>query len=160
MRRAFSASVFAISPDNRILLINHKLLKAWLPVGGELEHHKNGELETPLEAARRELYEETGLQGVFPKISEIRNEPLGLISYEEHEAGSKGFHMNFCFMAFVGSTKVIGDDSFSEHKWFSPSEALALSTPENVHQLLEKLSAIIYYIKPDKKQLSDKGTRF
>jgi hypothetical protein len=52
--------------------------------------------ETPLEAARRELAEETGLEGVFPAGVDgfgVDGSPPGLIGYEEHPAGSKGLHM-------------------------------------------------------------------
>jgi len=53
-RRAFSVAVYARRGE-RVLIIEHHRLKTWLPIGGELEPG-----ETPLEAARRELREETG----------------------------------------------------------------------------------------------------
>jgi aspartyl-tRNA(Asn)/glutamyl-tRNA(Gln) amidotransferase subunit A len=43
-----------------VLVIEHRRLRTWLPIGGELEPG-----ETPLEAAARELREETGLAGEF-----------------------------------------------------------------------------------------------
>ena len=55
MRRAFSVAVYARRRAS-VLVIEHRRLKTWLPIGGELEAG-----ETPLEAARRELREETGL---------------------------------------------------------------------------------------------------
>ena len=90
VRRAFSVAVYARRGD-RVLVIEHRRLKTWLPIGGELEAG-----ETPLEAAIRELREETGLAGNFRTVDgALDGVPAGLIGYEEHQAGSKGLHMNF-----------------------------------------------------------------
>ncbi|HSN28630.1 MAG TPA: NUDIX domain-containing protein, partial [Kofleriaceae bacterium] len=63
MRRAFSVAVYVRRGD-RVLVIEHRRLKTWLPIGGELESG-----ETPSEAAVRELREETGMAGEFRPIS-------------------------------------------------------------------------------------------
>src|SRR5512143_3603064 len=95
-RRAFSVAVYA-RRGGRVLVIHHRRLGTWLPIGGELEDG-----ETPLEAAVRELREETGLEGRFPRLATaVDGEPPGYIGYEEHQAGSKGLHMNFVFVADV-----------------------------------------------------------
>ena len=96
-RKTFSVAVFA-RHQGRILLIKHKRLGAWLPVGGELEGG-----ETPLEAAVRELHEETGLAGRFQDAQGVDGSPKGLLGYEEHPAGSKGTHLNFAFVAAKSS---------------------------------------------------------
>src|SRR5205807_3750188 len=95
-RRAFSVAVYARRGD-RVLVIEHRRLATWLPIGGELEPG-----ETPLEAARRELREETGLEGAFATLADaLDGVPPGLLGYEEHTAGSKGRHMNFVFVCDV-----------------------------------------------------------
>src|SRR5438132_11251634 len=93
LRRAFSVAVYP-RHAGRALLIRHLRLGVWLPPGGELLPG-----ETPLEAAARELLEETGLAGRFPVTSSVEGTPPGLIGYEEHRAGGKGVHMNFVFVA-------------------------------------------------------------
>ncbi|HQR30500.1 MAG TPA: NUDIX domain-containing protein, partial [Anaeromyxobacteraceae bacterium] len=116
-RRAFSVAIFARN-DGAVLLVRHRRLGTWLPVGGEIEPG-----ETPLEAAVRELREETGLAGRFPAGLGVDGTPPGLIGYEEHLAGSKGLHMNFAFVADVPGRSLAPCDEWSEARWVEGREA-------------------------------------
>jgi 8-oxo-dGTP diphosphatase len=128
-RRAFSVAIFCRNAG-ALLLIRHRRLGTWLPVGGELEPG-----ETPLEAARRELLEETGLVGRFPEGLGVDGTPAGLIGYEEHPAGSKGLHMNFAFLAEVEVRHVRGCDEFDDFRWVDGLALEALDCPKNVKEL-------------------------
>lgn len=136
MRKAFSVAVLP-RHENDVLLIHHKRLDLWLPPGGEIE-----EDETPLAAARRELMEETGLEGTPPDGEPLRvpGRPPGLLAYEEHEAGTKGLHMNFDFVLDVPHRDVTSDGSWDDHVWVDevPGD---LEVPENVVRLFELLRA-------------------
>jgi len=131
-RRAFSVAVFCRN-GGEILLIRHKRLDLWLPIGGEIEAG-----ETPLEAARRELREETGLEGIFPAISSagfgVDGSPPGLIGYEEHPAGSKGLHMNFAFVADVSTRDLTACDEYTAVRWVG--DPVPVECPLNVRQLV------------------------
>jgi len=126
-RQAFSVAIFARNAG-RILLIKHKRLGTWLPVGGELDPG-----ETPLEAAQRELHEETGLKGSFVALTGVEGTPPGYLGYEEHLAGSKGLHMNFSFVAEVPSDEVKPNEEFAEFKWVA--DPGSVECPRNVREL-------------------------
>jgi 8-oxo-dGTP diphosphatase len=130
-RRAFSVSVFCRNAG-AILLVRHKRLGTWLPVGGEIEPG-----ETPLEAARRELREETGLEGAFLPALGVDGTPPGFIGYEEHLAGSKGLHMNFAFVAEVSSRELAACDEWDAARWVTAQDLASLPCPENVRELAE-----------------------
>lgn len=66
MKRDFTASVYILE-NEKVLLIWHRKLQKWLPPGGHLEPN-----ETPPEAARREVLEETGLEIEFIQQENIR----------------------------------------------------------------------------------------
>ncbi len=134
-RRAFSVAIFARrtcgTDAGKVLLIRHKRLQTWLPVGGELEDG-----ETPLEAARRELREETGLDGDFLVVDDaVDGAPLGLMAYEEHSAGSKGLHLNFCFVADVGDQALAKCDEYDDFRFVDAAALATVACPPNVRQL-------------------------
>jgi len=129
-RRAFSVAIFARN-GGEVLLVRPRRLGTWLPVGGEIEAG-----ETPLEAAARELREETGLAGRFPPGLGVEGTPPGLIGYEEHLAGSKGLHMNFAFVADVPHRTIAPCDEWSEARWVA--DPTGVECPENVRQLVRR----------------------
>jgi 8-oxo-dGTP diphosphatase len=128
-RRAFSVAVYARKPSGRVLVIHHRRTGHWLPIGGEMEAG-----ETPIEAAVRELREETGLTAEFCRLAgHCEGVPAGYIGYEEHFTGVKGLHMNFVFVGDVAETaEVTPCDEFTGWRWVDRAELAALEAPGNV----------------------------
>jgi len=92
----FTASGFVVHPDGgRILLVHHARLGIWVQPGG----HVDPDDPSVLEAARREIVEETGLAALTPVVD-------GLVDIDIHDFGASGdqpdhlhFDVRFAFVA-------------------------------------------------------------
>lgn len=118
-----TASVFLVNPINKkVLLLDHKALKRKLTPGGHIEKD-----ETPLEAAFRELEEETGLksnqveQYLPNKID--KNIPFHIGSYpipkNDKEQEDEHYHHNFEYVFFIKpNSEVVIDATESDgYEW-------------------------------------------
>lgn len=113
MERQFTATVY-IFHNNQVLLHHHQKLGKWLPPGGHLEAN-----ETPPEAARREVFEETGLEITF-----IEQENLKIDAYN-----GKSFERPFlCLLENIPAYK---DKPAHQHMDF-----IYLAKPLNLHENL------------------------
>ena len=113
--------------ENRVLLILHKKLKLWLPVGGHIELN-----EDPDEALVREIKEECGLEVKILANRLDRNDPnhkhLHTPSYLNiHKIGSNPDevhrHVALIYFAKAQSDKfVLNADEHDNIRWFSDEE--------------------------------------
>ena len=131
MKRQFVSTCYIVH-ENQFLLLFHLKHQKWLPPGGHLE-----EGETPPEAAKREVLEETGLEVEFIKQENVWVDEWNSKSIERpfscllEPIPARGEepaheHIDFIFIARpVGGNLIDG-------KWFSPEEVMALKTHEEI----------------------------
>lgn len=131
MLRQFTSTCYLINQE-KFLLLFHKKHQKWLPPGGHLE-----EGETPPEAARREVFEETGLEISFLKQENVWVEDWNAKSIErpysvllehipETATETAHQHIDFIYVAIPLSGTLI------EGKWFSLEEVEALETHKEI----------------------------
>lgn len=125
-RPRWTVSVYLTSDIGRVLLVRHKKLGLWLPVGGGI---LTG--ERPNEAAIREVREETGFE-----IGRLR-----YLGYDEHEGSGGILHMNHAFRARVERSPrpfaaciPKSDGSWTEYAWLSQDAPLPEPVPANVRE--------------------------
>lgn len=140
----FTASAFVLSPDRRsLLLILHSKLKMWLQPGGHIEPTDRDLVE----AARREVREETGLQGLT-----LESSMFDLDVHRIPEWGETPAHLHHdvrCVMTAPHLEVRAGDD-VSDARWFdlrtvaSKTSQLAsgFGTDESVRRVAARLATI------------------
>lgn len=119
--REFVATVYVVK-DDKVLLIHHKKLKMWIPVGGHI--HEN---ELPCDAAQREVLEETGLK---IRLIGSEQEKLGRVKVLVHpftiqleDIKRNHQHIDLIYYAEVtGRKEKINRDESLGLKWFSEND--------------------------------------
>ncbi|MBI2547704.1 MAG: NUDIX domain-containing protein [Candidatus Aenigmarchaeota archaeon] len=119
--RHFTATAYIVD-NGKILLVNHKKLGMWLPIGGHVEEN-----ETPDQAVIRETKEETGLDAEIIRLSkhaqyeypraEILHTPY-VISLQNIKDDHQ--HIDLEYVCNVKGKKIL--KGTEECKWFTANE--------------------------------------
>jgi len=118
----FVVNIFIVYED-KVLLVYHKKLKKWLPIGGHIELD-----EDPEEALFREVKEECGLEiEVFGKKPSIHSEGTKFlyppIFLDIHKISNTHRHVALNYFAKAKSNKVkLNKMEHERIKWFSKKE--------------------------------------
>lgn len=109
--------------ENKVLLVDHKENKMWLPVGGHVELHEDSE-----EALVREIQEECGLEveilGEKPVIIDSGAKPLIPPLYMDiHDINETHRHVGLVYFARAKTDKVkLAEKEHHQIKWFTRDE--------------------------------------
>jgi len=128
-----TASCFIVDGEGRLLLHHHKRLNRWLQMGG---HVDDGEY--PVAAARREAWEESGLEDL------VVDEQI--LDVDVHAIpSSKGdpphHHFDVRYVARTSSPHSINmrPDESNELAWFSMERAAAMMDAPESMRVIQKL---------------------
>lgn len=142
----YTVSLFIVR-DGKVLLVHHRKLGRWLPVGGHIELG-----EDPEEAARREAKEESGydieLFGARPPRDFPGTKILTAPSFlDVHDISEHHRHVGLIYFARVAGGELrLAEAEHHAIRWFSPAD---LADPE-----FEVPEAIQFYSAEALKTLS------
>ena len=132
----FTASAFVLSPDRqRLLLIHHRRLGAWLQPGGHVEPEDEN-LEA---AARREVAEETGVTALVPFSAGIFDVDAHLIPPSPKEAGHVHFDVRHAYLA--EDERVVASTEVGGVRWVPLPEVCRLNPEQSISRPVQLLSA-------------------
>lgn len=123
----FTVSVFVVH-EGKVLLVDHKKLGRWLPVGGHIDLG-----EDPEQAAYREVAEESGLEielcGERPPTTFPGTKVLVAPTYlDVHDIQGDHRHIGMIYFARAASSEVrLAAAEHNDIRWFTPAE---LEDPE------------------------------
>ena len=140
MKRDFTATCYIIH-EEKVLLIFHKKLKKWLPPGGHMDAN-----ETPPEACKREVLEETGLEIEFIRQENVTVSRWNAKSIERpymclleeipaYNETPQHQHIDFIYLGYpVGGTFLANHDEVSNMRFFTKDEVLELQTDVDIFE--------------------------
>ncbi len=116
--------------ENRVLLVHHRKLGKWLPIGGHIELD-----EDPEQAALREGFEETGLNlelvGERPPTTEDGTRALIAPRFLDiHRISATHEHIGMIYLARVrGGQLTLAAAEHHDIRWVSEAELDSLQPP-------------------------------
>jgi len=109
--------------DDKVLLVDHKKLKTWMPVGGHIELD-----EDPEEALLREVQEESGLEveiiGERPNVSDSGVKPLiPPVFMDIHDIDEIHRHVGLVYFSKAKGDRVkLAEKEHHDIRWFTQTE--------------------------------------
>lgn len=134
LERQFCASSYTIDfEENKVLLVYNKKLEKWLQPGGHIEG-----VETPIEAAIRETYEETGIkiEIVGPTYDGEHYEPIACERY----INKVGDMIDIQYLS-IPLTKEINSLEGKEVKWITLEN---LENQDNIDEEIKRKVKKLY----------------
>ena len=125
----FTVAVFLVQ-EGRVLVVLHRKLGKWLPIGGHIELD-----EDPEQAANREAREESGyyieLVGERPPTTEPGTRALIAPRFLDiHRISPTHEHIGLIYFARpTGGSLALAAEEHLDIRWCSPDELLALEPP-------------------------------
>lgn len=119
--------------SGRVLLVHHKKLGAWLPVGGHIE--KN---ETPDEALEREFREESGLEIEIADNRDRKGDGVEMLCTPHHVQleyitdKEDHYHIDLVYFCKISDGSPRLEDAHKEIRWFSKDDLMKENLQENV----------------------------
>lgn len=139
----FTASAFVLSPDRRdLVLIHHKKLGIWVQPGGHVEPTD----DDLIGAARREVLEEVGLDGLLPLTatatgaSLVFDVDIHLIPARKADPAHEHFDVRFAFVA--KTRELVHSDEVADLRWVPLADVEQMGTDESVLRAVSKLRAL------------------
>ena len=130
----FTASGFVIHPDGaRLLMVHHARLGIWVQPGG----HVDPSDASLIEAARREIVEETGLDALTPVTD-------GIVDVDIHEFGASGeqpdhLHFDVRFGFVAAGESLFPNTEILEATWVGLDDLEGLGVDRSVLRPAAKL---------------------
>ena len=115
LERQYCASAYIIDFNTKkVLLMYNKKLNKWLQPGGHIEG-----METPVETARREAFEETGIEIkiIGPTYDNLFYQPIATERY----VNKVGDMIDIQYLA-IPMSNILKNNENNEVKWFSFEE--------------------------------------
>ena len=140
MIRHFTSSAIVFDDQDRVLLVHHNKLDVWLYPGGHVDPN-----EDPVEAALREVREETGIQAeiIGPRMfhhQAVRTIPTPFtiieMAIDDREVGPHR-HIDFVYVCQSdGSDVVARVEEVARVEWFPIDSLTSLRTPKELPELV------------------------